>query len=146
MKTAVASQSRLTPRSSGRVRDKVPSSYVGVRAAQLNRYASASQVIGGSVSRAGCTVVRVSASVARERAAVAEARRVRSAAAASRHACRASAVRLARRACEAAPVSVCVRARGQGAAFAFVGRAFVVGATHNPPMERTAFGVRSSAR
>lgn len=28
---------RLTPRSSGRVRDKVPSSYTGVRAAQLNR-------------------------------------------------------------------------------------------------------------
>jgi hypothetical protein len=27
----------LTPRSSGRVRDKVPSSYTGVRAAQLNR-------------------------------------------------------------------------------------------------------------
>jgi hypothetical protein len=27
----------LTPRSSGRVRDKVPSSYNGVRAAQLNR-------------------------------------------------------------------------------------------------------------
>lgn len=29
---------RLTPRSSGRVEDKVPSSNVGVRAAQLNRY------------------------------------------------------------------------------------------------------------
>ena len=28
---------RLTNRSSGRVRDKVPSSYTGVRAAQLNR-------------------------------------------------------------------------------------------------------------
>jgi hypothetical protein len=28
---------RLTLRSSGRVRDKVPSSYTGVRAAQLNR-------------------------------------------------------------------------------------------------------------
>jgi hypothetical protein len=28
---------RLTNRSSGRVRDKVPSSYIGVRAAQLNR-------------------------------------------------------------------------------------------------------------
>jgi hypothetical protein len=28
---------RLTPRWSGRVGDKVPSSYVGVRAAQLNR-------------------------------------------------------------------------------------------------------------
>ena len=28
---------RLTHRSSGRVRDKVPSSYVGARAAQLNR-------------------------------------------------------------------------------------------------------------
>jgi hypothetical protein len=27
----------LTNRSSGRVRDKVPSSYAGVRAAQLNR-------------------------------------------------------------------------------------------------------------
>jgi hypothetical protein len=27
----------LTPRWSGRVKDKVPSSYIGVRAAQLNR-------------------------------------------------------------------------------------------------------------
>jgi hypothetical protein len=31
---------RLTLRWSGRVRDKVPSSYVGARAAQLNRYAA----------------------------------------------------------------------------------------------------------
>jgi hypothetical protein len=32
-----ATRCRLTPRWSGRVRDKVPSSYIGVRAAQLNR-------------------------------------------------------------------------------------------------------------
>ena len=34
-----ASQRRLTPRWSGRVKDKVPSSDVGVRVAQLNRWA-----------------------------------------------------------------------------------------------------------
>jgi hypothetical protein len=40
MKNVLADNSRahLTPRSSGRVIDKVPSSYAGVRAAQLNRY------------------------------------------------------------------------------------------------------------
>jgi hypothetical protein len=33
----MATPGRLTPRWSGRVKDKVPSSNVGVRAAQLNR-------------------------------------------------------------------------------------------------------------
>jgi hypothetical protein len=37
MKDQLAWIFRLTNRSSGRVRDKVPSSYAGVRAAQLNR-------------------------------------------------------------------------------------------------------------
>jgi len=35
---------RLTNRWSGRVLDKVPSSYVGARAAQLNRYASRTSI------------------------------------------------------------------------------------------------------
>ena len=35
----------LTIRWSGRVKDKVPSSDVGVRAAQLNRYAAGSDVL-----------------------------------------------------------------------------------------------------
>ena len=34
---ATDAKCRLTPRSSGRVRNKVPSSNIGVRAAQLNR-------------------------------------------------------------------------------------------------------------
>jgi hypothetical protein len=37
MGLVLAEGSRLTPRWSGRVRDKVPSSYVGPRAAQFNR-------------------------------------------------------------------------------------------------------------
>jgi hypothetical protein len=36
-KDLLAPVGRLTNRSSGRVRDKVPSSYFGARAAQLNR-------------------------------------------------------------------------------------------------------------
>ena len=36
-RAAAALSCHLTNRSSGRVRDKVPSSYIGVRAAQLNR-------------------------------------------------------------------------------------------------------------
>jgi hypothetical protein len=115
--------------------------------AHLQRYASASKKLGRSVSRASSGAVRVKCVAARGGSAgVVACRGLRRVGRWQRGQAVGVGAVAVFRVLSAPPIAGRARALAQVAASAHARSSSVVGATHNKPIERTAFGVRSSAR